>query len=64
MTTLRDFGGVVGWPLDTFFWALAISWSRVLACVCEVALRSKIERKRERLAQQKIANTTIFYNNQ
>ena len=22
MTTLHDFGGVLGWPLDTFFWAL------------------------------------------
>ena len=21
MTTLHDFGGVLGWPLDTFFWA-------------------------------------------
>ena len=25
MTTLHDFGGVVWWPLDTFFWALIIS---------------------------------------
>ena len=33
VTTLHDFGGVLGWPLDTFFWALAISWSRLLACV-------------------------------
>ena len=35
MTTLHDFGGVLGRPLDTFFWALTIPWSRF---VCEVAL--------------------------
>ena len=35
MTTLHDFGGLLGQPLDTFFWALTISWSRL---VCEVAL--------------------------
>ena len=33
VTTLHDFGGVVGRPLDTFFWALTISWSRQLARV-------------------------------
>ena len=33
VTTLHDFGGVLGRPLDTFFWALTISWSRLLACV-------------------------------
>ena len=33
VTTLHDFGGVVGWPLDTFFWALTISWSHLLARV-------------------------------
>ncbi len=39
MTTLHDFGGVLGRPLDTFFWALTISWSRLLAGVmCEAAL--------------------------
>ena len=27
MTTLHDFGGVLGRPLDTFIWALTISWS-------------------------------------
>jgi hypothetical protein len=27
MTILHDFEGVLGWPLDTFFWALTISWS-------------------------------------
>ena len=32
-TTLRDFWGVLGQPLDTFFWALTISWSRLLAHV-------------------------------
>ena len=33
MTTLRDFGGVLGQSLHTFFWALTISWSRLLAPV-------------------------------
>ena len=33
VTTLHDFGGVLGWPSDAFFWALTISWSRLLACV-------------------------------
>ena len=33
VTTLHDFGGVLGRPLDTFFWALTISWSRLLARV-------------------------------
>ena len=32
MTTLHEFGGVLRQPLDTFFWALTISWSRPLAC--------------------------------
>ena len=31
--TLHDFGGVLGRLLDTFFWALTISWLRPLACV-------------------------------
>ena len=33
VTTLRDSRGVLGRPLDTFFWALTISWSRLLARV-------------------------------
>ena len=33
VTTLHDFGGVLRRPLDTFFWALTISLSRLLACV-------------------------------
>ena len=33
VTTLHDFGGVLGRPLDTFVWALTISWSRLLARV-------------------------------
>jgi hypothetical protein len=33
VTTLHDFGGVLGRPLDTFFWALTISRSRLLAHV-------------------------------
>ena len=33
VTTLPDFGGVLGRPLDTFFWALTISWSWLLAHV-------------------------------
>ena len=31
--TLHDFGGVLGRPLDTSFWALTVSWSQLLACV-------------------------------
>ena len=38
VTTLHNFGSVLGWPLNTFFWALTFhgrgSW-----LVCEVALR-------------------------
>ena len=33
MITLHDFGLVLGWPWDTFFWALTNSWSRLLARV-------------------------------
>jgi hypothetical protein len=33
MTTLHDFGGVLGRPLNTFFWAPTISWSQLLARV-------------------------------
>ena len=33
VSTLHDFGGVLGRPLDNFLWALTISWSRLLACV-------------------------------
>jgi hypothetical protein len=33
MTMLHDFGDVLGRSLDTFFWALTNSWSRLLACV-------------------------------
>ena len=33
MTTLHDFRGVLGRPLDTFFWALTIGWSQLLAHV-------------------------------
>ena len=33
VTTLHEFGGVVGRPLDTFFWALTISRSWLLARV-------------------------------
>ena len=38
MTTLHDSRGVLGWPLDTLFWALTISWSQLSRLVCEVAL--------------------------
>jgi hypothetical protein len=31
MTTLHELGGVLGQPLHTFFWALTISWSHLLA---------------------------------
>ena len=30
VTTLHDFGGMMGWPYDTSFWAITISWSRLL----------------------------------
>ena len=33
MTTQHDVGDVLGWPLDTFFRAITISWSRLLARV-------------------------------
>ena len=33
VTKLDDFEGVLGRPLDTLFWALTISWSRLLARV-------------------------------
>ena len=33
MTTLHDFEGVLGQPLNTFFWAPTISWSQLLARV-------------------------------
>ena len=33
LTTLHDFGGVLGRPVDTFYWALTNSWSQLLACV-------------------------------
>jgi hypothetical protein len=33
VTTLHDFGGVLGRPLNPFVWALLISWSRLSACV-------------------------------
>jgi hypothetical protein len=33
VTTLHDFEGGLGTALDTLFWALTISWSRLLACV-------------------------------
>ena len=40
MTTLHDFGGVLRrWPLETFFWALTISFhGHDSWLVCEVAL--------------------------
>ena len=33
VTTWHDYGGVLGWPLDTFFWDLTISLSQLLARV-------------------------------
>jgi hypothetical protein len=33
VTTLHDFGGVLGQPLDTFLWALTLPWSWLLARV-------------------------------
>ena len=34
VTALHGFGGVLGRPLDTLFWALKTPWSRLLAHVC------------------------------
>jgi hypothetical protein len=31
VTTLHDFGGALEQPFDTFFWALTVSWTRLLA---------------------------------
>jgi hypothetical protein len=42
VTTLHDFGGVLGRPLDTFFWGLTISWSRLLARVWSGPKTNKI----------------------
>jgi hypothetical protein len=33
VTTLHDFGGVLGRPLEPFLWALTIPWSQLLARV-------------------------------
>ena len=33
VATLHDIEGVLGWPSNTFFWTLTISWSRLLARV-------------------------------
>jgi hypothetical protein len=33
VTTLHNFEGVLGRPLDTFFWTLTISLARLLACM-------------------------------
>ena len=33
VTIVHDVGGLMGRPLDTFFWALRIAWSWLLACV-------------------------------
>ena len=47
VTILHDFGGVLGRPLDTFFWALTISWSWLLgSCVKwprDLSLVEKVE---------------------
>jgi hypothetical protein len=51
VTTLHDFGGVIGQPLDTFFWTLTISWSRLLARVLKISATYYL----------KIRNTTHVY---
>ena len=38
MTTLHDFGGVLGQPLDTFFWALNNFMITALGLCVKVAL--------------------------
>jgi hypothetical protein len=45
VTTLHDCGGVLGRPLNTFFWALTISWSRLLACVWSGPLKRHFTHK-------------------
>ena len=42
VTTLHDIGGVLGGPLDTFFWAITISWPWLLAHV-RAALHYSVE---------------------
>ena len=38
VTWVHDFEGVPGRPLDAFFWALTVPWSRLLACEFVVKL--------------------------
>ena len=45
VTTVNVFGNVLGRPLDTLFWALTISWSRLLDRVRQVALFSLMRLK-------------------
>jgi hypothetical protein len=33
VTTMHNFEGVLGWPLDILFWALTLSWSWLVVCV-------------------------------
>ena len=47
VTTLHDFGGVLGQPLDTFLWALKISRSLAFILVCEVTLRGHFTHENE-----------------
>jgi len=42
VTTLQDLGGVLGRPLDTFIWALTISWSQLLACMWSGCKKPKV----------------------
>jgi hypothetical protein len=43
VTTPHDFGGVVGWPSNAFFWVLTTSWSRLLASVWSGALNTRAD---------------------
>jgi hypothetical protein len=52
VTTLHGCGGVLRLPLDTLFWALAIYWSRLLACV-EVALTTEVDLHKVALSMAK-----------
>ena len=54
VTTLHDFGGVLGRSLDTFFWALTMSWSRLLARVLNG--RNSAHRKQNKASRPKTNN--------
>jgi hypothetical protein len=52
VTTLNDFGGVLGQPLDTFLWALTISWSWLLGRVWSGPYCKVVESGRQNLTKR------------